>query len=46
MRGRGEMAVRDNRVYVKQTTAGVRVPGHRICQKQIPIPAIVVKVDL
>ncbi len=32
------MAVRDDRGDVKQTTTGFRVPGHRICQKQIPIP--------
>jgi len=37
-RGGDEMAVRDGRGDVKQTTTGFRDPRHHICQKQIPIP--------
>jgi len=37
-RGGDEMAVRDDRSDVKQTTTGFRDPRHLIYQKQIPIP--------
>jgi len=39
------MAVRDGRGDVKQTTTGFRDPRHHICQKQIPIPLISLKLN-